>query len=97
LHNGDSITGALQLEHVAIQTDWGRAEIYGTHVTSILFTPGLKWTSEAGLNGTRWKLVTDESRPAAATSAAASSPTPVATTAASAPPRAVVPVRGGRQ
>ena len=62
LHNGDSITGALQLDHVAIQTDWGRAEIFGTHVTSILFTPGLKWSSEPGLNGTRWKLIADESR-----------------------------------
>jgi hypothetical protein len=62
LHNGDTLTGAVQLDHITIQTDWGRAEIFGTHVASVLFTPGLKWTSEPGLNGTRWKLVADESR-----------------------------------
>src|SRR5262245_49779417 len=61
LHNGDSITGAVQIDHVAIQTDWGRAEIFGTHVTSIMFVPGLKWTSESGLSGTRWKLINDDS------------------------------------
>jgi hypothetical protein len=67
LHNGDNLTGAVQLDQVVIQTEWGRAEINGNHVASILFTPGLKWTSETGLNGMRWKLVTDESpKPAAA-------------------------------
>ena len=60
LHNGDNLTGAVQLDLVVIQTEWGRAEINGNHVASILFTPGLKWSSETGLNGMRWKLVTDE-------------------------------------
>ena len=60
LHNGDNLTGAVQLDQVVIQTEWGRAEINGNHVASILFTPGLKWTSETGLNGMRWKLVADE-------------------------------------
>jgi hypothetical protein len=60
LHNGDNLTGAVQLDLVVIQTEWGRAEINGNHITSILFTPGLKWISETGLNGMRWKLVTDE-------------------------------------
>ena len=64
LHNGDTITGAVEIDRVAIQTDWGRAEILGTHVASILFTTGLKWTSEPGLNGTRWKLVAVEPRTA---------------------------------
>jgi hypothetical protein len=63
LHNGDAITGAIQLDLVVIQTDWGRAEILGNHIASILFTPGLKWMSEAGLNGTRWKLVSDTPAP----------------------------------
>jgi sRNA-binding regulator protein Hfq len=67
LHNGDNLTGAVQLDQVVIQTEWGRAEINGNHVASILFTPGLKWISETGLNGMRWKLVTDEPpKPAAA-------------------------------
>src|SRR5437762_1175108 len=60
LHNGDNLTGAVQLDQVVIQTEWGRAEINGNHVASILFTPGLKWSSETGLNGMRWKLVADE-------------------------------------
>lgn len=60
LHNGDNLTGAVQLDLVVIQTEWGRAEINGNHIASILFTPGLKWSSETGLNGMRWKLVTDE-------------------------------------
>src|SRR5262245_13211740 len=76
LHNGDSITGAVQIDHVAIQTDWGRAEIFGTHVASILFTPGLKWSSEPGLNGTRWKLVAEPTRPGATSTASASSAPP---------------------
>jgi hypothetical protein len=107
LHNGDSITGALQLDNVTIQTDWGRAEIYGTHVTAITFTPGLKWTSETGLNGTRWKLVADESRtppaanntaarPAASSAPAASATTPVRTTTTNAPATTVVPIRVAR-
>jgi hypothetical protein len=60
LHNGDNLTGAVQLDLVVIQTEWGRAEINGNHVASILFTPGLKWASDTGLNGTRWNLVADE-------------------------------------
>ena len=75
LHNGDNLTGAVQIDQVVIQTDWGRAEINGTHVASILSTPGLKWTSETGLNGMRWKLVTDEPpRPAPAAPGAAGQP-----------------------
>ena len=54
LHNGDNLTGAVQLDQVVIQTEWGRAEINGNHVASIL------WTSETGLNGMRWRLVADE-------------------------------------
>jgi hypothetical protein len=63
LHNGDNLTGAMQLDQVVIQTEWGRAEVNGNHVASILFTPGLKWASETGLNGMRWKLVTDTPPP----------------------------------
>src|SRR6478736_2285793 len=72
LHNGDNLTGAVQLDQVVIQTEWGRAEINGNHIASILFTPGLKWSSETGLNGMRWKLVADE--PGRATPAAPGAP-----------------------
>ncbi len=72
LHNGDNLTGAVQLDQVVIQTEWGRAEINGNHIASILFTPGLKWSSETGLNGMRWRLVADE--PGRATPAAPGAP-----------------------
>lgn len=104
LHNGDNITGAVQIDQLTLQMEWGKAEIFGTHVASILFTPGLKWSSEPGLNGTRWKLIADESRkptaeeplpatarpPAAATAAAAPRVAPAPTPA---PPRPVAPRR----
>lgn len=62
LHNGDSITGALELNHVLIETSWGKAEIDSGHITSMLFSPGLSWTTEPGLSGNRWKLVADKDR-----------------------------------
>ena len=77
LHNGDQLTGAVQLDLVVIQTEWGRAEINGDHISSILFTPGLKWSSETGLNGMRWKLVAnDPPRPTPPAAAAPGQPTP---------------------
>ena len=77
LHNGDQLTGAVQLDLVVIQTEWGRAEINGDHISSILFTPGLKWTAETGLNGMRWKLVAnDPPRPTPTAAAAPGQPTP---------------------
>lgn len=60
LHNGDSVTGALDLNHVQIETSWGKAEIDSGHIKSMLFAPGLVWTTEPGLNGNRWKLVADK-------------------------------------
>lgn len=57
LHNGDSITGAIEVEKVDLETEWGKATINAPHITSLLFTPGLKWASEKGLNGERWHLV----------------------------------------
>jgi hypothetical protein len=72
LHNGDNLTGAVQLDLVVIQTEWGRAEINGNHIASILFTPGLKWASETGLNGMRWRLTAEE--PPKATPAAPTLP-----------------------
>jgi|GEM_PF-2821913 len=77
LHNGDQLTGAVNLDLVVIETEWGRAEINGNHISSILFTPGLKWTAETGLNGMRWKLVADEPpRVAPAAQAAPGRPVP---------------------
>ena len=56
MHNGDSITGGTEMEMLEIQTEWGRAEVNGVSIDSILFAPGLVWTSENGVAGTRWML-----------------------------------------
>lgn len=63
MHNGDSITGATDLRIVMVETAWGKAEINGPNISSILFSHGLKWTSTSGLGGERWYLA-DEERPA---------------------------------
>jgi hypothetical protein len=57
LHNGDTITGAVDLPRVNIETEWGKAQINGPNVAAILFTPGLEWVKDTGLSGDRWKLV----------------------------------------
>lgn len=57
MHNGDSITGAWDLERLEVQTEWGLAIIDGTAVNSILFAQGMAWVSEQGLSGTRWALM----------------------------------------
>ena len=57
LHNGDTITGATELNKIVVDTEWGKAEVNGDSLGSILFAQGLKWTSASGLNGVRWSLV----------------------------------------
>ena len=61
LHNGDSVTGGTELQQVDIITEWGRAEVNGSTILSILFTQGVKWESDPGFTGARWKLVEDTS------------------------------------
>jgi hypothetical protein len=56
LHNGDSVTGATEMKMLQVETTWGKAEIIGSNIESIMFVPGMTWVSDAGLNGTRWKL-----------------------------------------
>jgi len=68
--NGDSITGATDLKHVNIETVWGSAKINGANIGTLLFVPGLAWTSNEVLGGKRWSLVESVTQPA--TSAAAS-------------------------
>ena len=55
--NGDSITGATDIQKLIVETEWGTATINGTSVGSVLFVPGLTWNSLTGLNGKRWSLV----------------------------------------
>lgn len=60
LHNGDSVTGAVKLDEVTVQTTWGKAEINGGSISSLLFAQGVKWTSSNTLSGTRWSLTAIE-------------------------------------
>ena len=64
MHNGDSITGATNRPSLVAETAWGKADITGSSISSILFAQGLTWTSESGLNGTRWAL-SEAKKPAA--------------------------------
>lgn len=57
LLNGDSITGATDIEMITVDTEWGTAKINGSAITSLLFVPDLKWNATQGLNGRRWLLV----------------------------------------
>lgn len=64
LHNGDSVTGAIEMETIMLETEWGKAEINAPHVNSIMFSEGLKWVSETSTNGPRWKLTPIVEKPA---------------------------------
>lgn len=65
--NGDSITGATDVQLITVETEWGTARINGTSIGSILFVPGLSWNSQSGLNGTRWNLNETKQKEVAAT------------------------------
>jgi hypothetical protein len=57
MHNGDTVTGAWNLDRLELQTEWGTATVEGTAINSILFTPDMAWVSEKGISGTRWELM----------------------------------------
>ncbi len=64
--NGDSITGATDLQSVSVDTEWGSAKINGSSITSLVLLPDLKWNAAAGLNGKRWSLVDSKNAPGGA-------------------------------
>ncbi len=68
--NGDSVTGATNVERMTVETEWGVAQINGSAIAGILLVPNLEWTSYSGLNGKRWSLV--EKKPDAPASASSS-------------------------
>jgi len=84
LHNGDSVTGATQLDIMELQTEWGKAEINCPSIVSILFAQDLQWASDEGVAGTRWRL-TKTAKPEAANAATANAAT--ANAAAASPAR----------
>ena len=57
LHNGDSITGACDIGRIDLKTQWGRAEVEGTSINTILFVEGVSWISDEALGGKRWQLI----------------------------------------
>lgn len=56
LHNGDSISGALDLETVVLETEWGKAHINGPLVAELMMSQGLTWVAKNTTQGTRWTL-----------------------------------------
>jgi len=76
MHNGDSITGATELPNLVVETEWGKADVTGSSISSILFAQGLTWKSSDGLNGTRWALAEPPKPAPKPAAAAAPRPTP---------------------
>ena len=76
--NGDSITGATDVQELTVETEWGTAQINGQSIQSILFVPNLTWSSSTGLNGKRWALTEPQSNiaqpPARSNSASPNAP-----------------------
>ncbi|MDH3717656.1 MAG: hypothetical protein OES79_05990 [Planctomycetota bacterium] len=88
LHNGDSITGATQVLKLTIETEWGKAIVDAPNVSSILFTPGVRWVSQKELSGTRWRLAAAEGTKSSVTTSRPTAPrsTTSRSTRSTAPP-----------
>lgn len=56
LHNGDMITGKVEIKSLLIRTNWGRSELNGGNLASIFFGKNLSWKSLDLLAGPRWTL-----------------------------------------
>ena len=64
LKNGDSVTGATDLQTVSVDTEWGSAKINGSSITSLLLLPDYKWTAATGIGGSkRWSLLDIKATP----------------------------------
>lgn len=69
--NGDSITGATDVKFFGIETAWGTAKVNGQSIATLLFVPGLQWTSNVALGGKRWSLIEANAQPGSASTNAA--------------------------
>ncbi len=65
--NGDSITGAVDIKQLSIETEWGSANIKGSAIQSILFVPNVQWQPSSNLSGKRWTLADVKPNPSSAT------------------------------
>ena len=54
--NGDSITGAVDLSAVKVNTQWGQASVHVHALESMTMVPDMSWVSESAPGGIRWKL-----------------------------------------
>ncbi|QDS90535.1 hypothetical protein EC9_47490 [Rosistilla ulvae] len=57
LHNGDMVSGQVDIRSLLIQTSWGKSEVNGANLASIYFRKNLSWKSLDLLAGSRWTLV----------------------------------------
>ena len=73
--NGDSITGATELQSVSVDTEWGSAKINASSIISLVLLPDLKWNAAIGLNGKRWSLVDSKSQQGSVVPQGSSQPT----------------------
>lgn len=67
--NGDSITGAVDMKQITIETDWGTANVKGSAILALLFVPNVQWQASANLSGKRWTLVDSKPAPVPTTGA----------------------------
>ena len=56
LHNGDMITGDVEIGSLMVLTRWGRSEVNGSSLASIFFREGLTWKKLKLLAGERWTV-----------------------------------------
>lgn len=56
LHNGDIITGRVDIKNLLVQTSWGKSEVNGNNLASIFFDQGLSWKGLKLLAGEKWTL-----------------------------------------
>ncbi|QDS89907.1 hypothetical protein EC9_41090 [Rosistilla ulvae] len=56
LHNGDIITGRVDITNLLVQTSWGKSEVNGDNLASIFFDEGLSWKGLELLAGEKWTL-----------------------------------------
>ncbi|QDV70152.1 hypothetical protein Poly24_38710 [Rosistilla carotiformis] len=75
LHNGDIITGKVDIQNLLVQTSWGKSEVNGNNLGSIFFDEGLSWKGLKLLAGEKWTLEkAEELAPSPTAQASAAAP-----------------------
>lgn len=87
LHNGDSLTGDVQLNAVKIVSAWGEASVNSSELTHLVFGDDLRWTKDTSSNNGRWRLSRVTTPPPGTRSTSAARPTTTSQTQGAAPAR----------